>query len=92
MIVLSTSKCIKIRLRDLLKLKRYADRHDLNDKEALGVAIDNLEVKKVESKEKNVWTCDDCKEKIPEDASFCPYCGVEFEEEAEDEDESEEED
>ena len=31
--------------------------------------------------------CDECEKEIPEDAIFCPYCGVEFEEEEESEEE-----
>jgi rRNA maturation endonuclease Nob1 len=56
-----------------------------------------MEVKKVEtvepkSKEIELAVCDECEEEVPIDASFCPYCGAEFEEEDEDESEEESED
>lgn len=44
--------------------------------------------KKLDVKEEEETMCDECEEVIPADSSFCPYCGVEFEE---DEDEEEEE-
>jgi len=86
------SKTIKIRLPDFLRLQHYAEKHDLNDIEALGIAVNKLEVKKLESKEKNAWVCDECGGEVPETACFCPYCGVEFEDEDEIEDEDEDED
>jgi rubrerythrin len=48
-------------------------------------AIKKLEAKKMESKEKDAWVCDECGAEVPENACFCPYCGVEFEDEDEDE-------
>jgi len=50
-------------------------------------------VKKVENPETELDTCGECGEDVPKDASFCPYCGVEFEEEVDvDEDADEDED
>ena len=48
-------------------------------------------VKKMGEEEKDIVMCDECEEEIPKDASFCPYCGVEFGED-EDIEETEEED
>ena len=79
------STLTKIRDKDYAKLKKYSEKHGLLMTEVLSKALSKLESKKLESKEKDFCTCDECEEKIPEDASFCPYCGVEFEDEDEDE-------
>lgn len=93
-------KVMKIRPRDYLRLKEYSEKHGIPMTEALAIVIKKLEAKKVkmsETEEKapeiELVECGECGELVPEDSSFCPYCGVEFEdEEEEEEEESEEED
>jgi len=74
-----------IRRRDLAKLKKVAHRRGIPVVDLLANMISELEVKKLESDEEDTAICDNCDEEVPEDASFCPYCGVEFEEEEEEE-------
>ena len=87
---------IKIRKRDHLRLKRYAKKHGLAQIEVLADVLNKLEVRKLESeelktKEIDVDVCDSCDAEVPSDAKFCPYCGAEFEDEAESEDDEAEE-
>jgi uncharacterized protein with PIN domain len=88
----SPETTVKMRKKDHAKIKTFAKKHGITITEALGDLIESREVKKVateepKSKEIELAICDNCEEDIPIDASFCPYCGVEFEE---DEDEDEE--
>ena len=84
------STTIRIRLRDFLRLQRYAEKHDINENEAFGIAVNKLEAKKLETK-LEFDECDECGYKmIPKGATFCPNCGVEFTTEDEDDDEEDE--
>jgi predicted Zn-ribbon and HTH transcriptional regulator len=90
------STTIRIRLRDFLRLQRYAEKHDINENEAFGIAVKRLEAKKLEKIKLEFDECDECGYKmVPKDATFCPNCGIEFaiedKDESEDEDEDEEE-
>jgi rubrerythrin len=78
-------KSIKLRENDYFRLKRIADKHGVPLSDMFSEAIKKLEAKKMESKEKDAWVCDECGAEVPENACFCPYCGVEFEDEDEDE-------
>ena len=42
-----------------------------------------------DEKDEEEETCAECKETIPADSVFCPYCGVQFAEEEEDDEEEE---
>jgi len=91
----SPEMTVTMRRKDHAKVKLWAKKHGVTITEALGNLVETREVKKVateepKSKEIELAICDECEEEIPIDASFCPYCGVEFDED-EDEDESEEE-
>jgi rRNA maturation endonuclease Nob1 len=93
----SPETLLSVRRTDHGRLKRFAKKHGITMTEAFGDLIAKMEVKKVEtvepkSKEIELAVCDECEEEVPIDASFCPYCGAEFEEEDEDESEEESED
>ena len=81
----------KIREEDYIRAKAYAKRHGIPVTEVIARALQRLEVKKVETpenvKQVELDECGECGEEIPKDSLYCPYCGVEF-----DEDEEEEED
>jgi hypothetical protein len=83
---------VKARDRDYAKLKKYSEEHGISITGALAKAVSTMGVKKLESKEKDVFTCEECENKVPGYALFCPYCGAEFEEEDESDDDEEEED
>ena len=83
----------KIRAEDYRRAKAYAEKHGIPMTEVIARALKKLEVKKVETPE-NVKSveldeCGECGEEIPKDSSFCPYCGVEFNDEDDEEDEEE---
>ena len=86
---------IKVTESVYARLKELSKRSDRSMASLVGDLVKlshKKEVKNVgEEKDTEVWTCDECEEKIPSDAVFCPYCGVEFEE-VEEEDEDEDED
>lgn len=87
-------KSMKMREEDYRRLKAYCKRNDVSIAEALSKVITKLEVRKTETAVKTVRevkfdTCDECGREIPEDSEFCPYCGVEFDDEEEDEEEEE---
>ena len=75
----------KIREEDYKRAKAYAEKHGIPMTEVLARALKKLEVKKVDQPDQDLDTCDECGEEIPKDSLFCPYCGVEFEDEEEDE-------
>lgn len=91
----SEDRLIRIRDKDYAKLKKYGEKHDLPMTEVMGNALDKLEVKKVATtkeikfKEIKFDVCDDCEAEVPSDAAFCPYCGVEFDEDEDEDDEDE---
>ena len=55
----------------------------------LADVLERIEARKVKREEDVI--CDDCGGKVPEDSLFCPYCGIEFEEESEEDEEEEDE-
>ena len=80
-------KTIKIRDKDYLRMKAYSEKHGISMSEAMARSLRKLEVRKTEQPESELDTCDECRKDIPKDSAFCPYCGVEF-----DDDDEEEED
>ena len=76
--------------KDYDRLKKISLQKNIPMAQLISKTIKKLEVKKVKNEE-NVVICNECELKIPEDSVFCPYCGVEFDEE-EDLEEDEEED
>ncbi len=84
-------KAVRLSERDYDRLKKISERQDIPMAQIISKALKSLEVKKVKNEE-NVVICNECELKIPEDSVFCPYCGVEFDEEEDlEEDEEDEE-
>lgn len=86
-------KLVRLSVKDYNRLKKISGHQDIPMAQLISKAIKSLEVKKVKN-EKDVVVCDECGEGVPEDAVYCSYCGVEFEEdelELEDEEEEDEE-
>lgn len=86
-------KEVKLRDKDYAKILKYAKKNDIPVAAAVGIAIDRMDVKKLSSKEKKTKSidfdvCDQCDCDVPSDASFCPYCGVQFKIEDDDSEDS----
>ena len=85
---------IKVSESVYARLKRASERSGIPMAQLVAEFVRKMEIHKVvktvgEEKDVKTWSCDECEEDIPEDAVFCPYCGVEFDE-SEDEDEDDE--